>query len=219
MLVACWSVKGGSGTSVVAASLALVAARRRPSLLVDLGGDSAAILGVAEPVSGVWAWLGSVSAPAAALSRLEVDAAPGLRLLPAGPPPGAEDGDRGALFAALLGADTRTVIVDVGRLGNGAGGAESVRARIAAAAPVSLLVLRPCYLALRRAVTAAIRPSAVVLVSEPGRALGRSDVEHVLGVPVRAEITVDPAVSRAVDAGLLATRLPRALERALRDAA
>jgi hypothetical protein len=56
-------------------------------------------------------------------------------------------------------------------------------------------------------------------VREPGRALTRRDVEEVLGVPVRAEVDVDPAVARAVDAGLLASRLPRALERGLRNAA
>ncbi len=70
-----------------------------------------------------------------------------------------------------------------------------------------------------RALAAPLRPSGVVLVSEPGRALGAKDVEDVLGVPVRAEVTVEAAVARAVDAGLLASRLPRSLERALRRAA
>ena len=59
----------------------------------------------------------------------------------------------------------------------------------------------------------------MILVSEPGRALGAGDVEDVLGVPVRAEVAVEPSVARAVDAGLLTTRLPRSLERALRRAA
>src|SRR2546426_1176908 len=72
---------------------------------------------------------------------------------------------------------------------------------LAAAAGLSLLVLRPCYLALRRAIAAPLRPSGVVLVNEPGRSLGRADVEDLLGVPVRAEIDVDPSVARAVDAG------------------
>jgi hypothetical protein len=64
-----------------------------------------------------------------------------------------------------------------------------------------------------------VRPSGVVLDTEPGRSLVRRDVEYVLGAPVRAEIELDPLVARAVDAGLLATRLPRGLHRALRDAA
>ena len=87
---------------------------------------------------------------------------------------------------------------------------------VAAGAEVSLLVLRPCYLVLRRALAAPVRPSGVVLVTEPRRALGRRDVEEVLGVPVRAEISLDDGVARTVDAGLLARRVPRLLERALR---
>ena len=39
MFVACWSVKGGSGTTVVSAALALsIAATGRDALLVDLAG-------------------------------------------------------------------------------------------------------------------------------------------------------------------------------------
>jgi hypothetical protein len=67
-----------------------------------------------------------------------------------------------------------------------------------------------------RALGAPVRPSGVVLVSEPRRALGRRDIEDVLGVPVAAEIALDDAVARSVDAGLLARRVPRVLERALR---
>ena len=47
----------------------------------------------------------------------------------------------------------------------------------------------------------------------------RALVEDYLGAPVVAEVGVEPAVARAVDAGLLATRLPRSLERALGRAA
>jgi hypothetical protein len=57
------------------------------------------------------------------------------------------------------------------------------------------------------------------LVDEPGRGLGQRDVEHALGVPVEAIVSLDPSVSRAVDAGLLASRLPRVMTRALRRAA
>lgn len=59
----------------------------------------------------------------------------------------------------------------------------------------------------------------MVLLAEPGRALGPADLEECLGVPVTAEVAVDPAVARAVDAGLLATRLPRRLSRDLARAA
>ena len=116
-------------------------------------------------------------------------------------------------LAAALAAHGSTVVVDCGSPG------DPVGSTIAAAAGLSLLVLRPCYLALRRALAAPIRPSGVVLVSEPRRSLTSRDVEEVLGVPVRAEVAWDPAVARCVDAGLLGGRVPRALERALRRAA
>ena len=117
------------------------------------------------------------------------------------------------VLASILLGDARTVVADCGV--GPVGAARSV----AAAASISLLVVRPCYVALRRALAAPLRPSGVILVSEPGRALGAVDVEDVLDVPVRAEVAVEPSVARAVDAGLLTTRLPRSLERALRRAA
>jgi hypothetical protein len=118
----------------------------------------------------------------------------------------------GERLAAALGGDG-PVVVDC------SSGSEPAGLALAGAASLSLLVLRPCYLALRRALAAPIRPSGVVLVSEPGRSLGRVDVEQVLGVPVRAKVAWDPTVARCVDAGLLGRRVPRGLERALRAAA
>lgn len=66
-----------------------------------------------------------------------------------------------------------------------------------------LVVRGPCYLALRCAVEAPWRPDGVVVVSEPGRALGDSDVAEVLGVDVVARVGVDADVARRIDAGLL----------------
>ena len=60
MLVACWSAKGGAGTSVVAAALAVLAGRRSPhgAVLADLAGVGPALLGVPEPDSpGLTGWL------------------------------------------------------------------------------------------------------------------------------------------------------------------
>ena len=214
MLVACWSVKGGSGTTVVAAALSLILARSSPEgvLVADLGGDVPAALGMPEPSGpGVAAWLAAEDTVAPeALGQLEIDGPPGLRLLPRGagplPPVGGE-----RLAGALAGRGH--AVVDCGSRG------EPAALALAGCATLSLLVLRPCYLALRRALAAPIRPSGVVLVHEPRRSLGRQDVEDVLGVPVRAQVAWDPAVARCVDAGLLAGRVPRALERALRSAA
>lgn len=71
----------------------------------------------------------------------------------------------------------------------------------------------PCYLALRALTLAG--PSSVdglVLITEPGRALGARDVEGVIGRPIVTEVPVDAAVARGVDAGcLLDGRLPRSL--------
>ena len=59
MVTVCWSPKGGSGTTVVAASLALVLAQREGgALLVDLAGDVPAALGMPEPSGqGAVDWL------------------------------------------------------------------------------------------------------------------------------------------------------------------
>jgi hypothetical protein len=216
VLITCWSAKGGSGTTVVAASLAVLLARSAPegALFVDLTGDGAAVLGVSEPIGpGVGDWLAATDVDAAGLDRLAVPIDDSLALLPRGTCGAPVATDRIAELGSVLGGGSRPVIVDAGL------GADEVGGALATVAAVSLLVLRPCYLALRRAVAAPFRPSGVVLVREPGRALTRRDVEAVLGVPVRAEVDVDPAIARAVDAGLLTARLPRGLERALRDAA
>ena len=50
---------------------------------------------------------------------------------------------------------------------------------------------------------------------EPGRSITGREVERVLGVPVLAEVPYDPAIARAVDAGLLLARLPVTLARPL----
>ena len=97
-MITCWSAKGGSGTSVVAAALAVLLARRpQGALLVDLCGDQPALLGCREPQGhGVRDWLVSATdTPPDALGRLEMDVVTGLRLLPTG-----SGGDVGARHPA-----------------------------------------------------------------------------------------------------------------------
>jgi MinD-like ATPase involved in chromosome partitioning or flagellar assembly len=221
LLIACWSPKGGSGTTVVAATLGLLLAEelRGGAVVADLEGDVPIVLGIADPPSdrGLRQWLAaSADVGVDAVRRLLVPAdAPGLSVLPAGAAGaagGAGDGRADDLVTALSGLGP-PVVCDCGTL------RDDAEVSVAAGATLSLCVVRPCYVALRRALRAPVRPSGVVLVTEPGRSLGRRDVESVLGAPVRAEIELDPLVARAVDAGLLATRLPRGLHRALRDAA
>lgn len=242
MLVSCWSTKGGAGTTVVAAALALLAAGppRPPlgarltrgaataptpgALLADLTGDAAVALGapgaaLAATGNGIAGWLAAAPEVAAdAIARLEQPVGDGLAVLPRGAGP--LDPRAADLLAALLDQDPRVVVADCGRLGPpDDGGHNAAGAALAAGAARSLLVLRPCFLALRRAAVAPLRPTGVVLVAEDGRALGARDVEACLGVPVVAEVRVRDDVARAVDAGLLLTRFPRSLAEDLRGVA
>jgi hypothetical protein len=198
---------------VVAAALALVLSQRHPTLLIDLGGDSPAALGIAEPHGpGIAEWFASATADSAALSRLAVDATEVLQLTPrgSGALPPSDDPQWQRLGTAIAALDA-TIVIDAGT-----GVPPSA---LATAATQSLLVTRPCYLSLRRAVAAGLHPTGIVLIDEPGRALTARDVERSLGAPVVAELQYDPAVARAVDAGLLASRLPRSLAHSLKSAA
>jgi hypothetical protein len=223
VVVACWSPKGGSGTTVIAASLARILASASASgvLFVDLGGDAAAALGSPEPTGpGLAEWLQvGDDVPADGLARIEHALFPDLALVTRGSGP-LENAARAEVLAAVLAADRRPVVIDCARVGGPDGGDASEVGRVlAASATHSLLVVRPCYLGLRRATTTSFRPSGVVVVNERGRALEPADIEDVLGVPVVAVVDHDVAVGRAVDAGLLGTRVPAALRRALRRAA
>ena len=221
MLISCWSAKGGAGTTVVVAALGVLLARAGPAgaAVADLAGDLPAALGLPDPGGpGLAGWLtAGAEVPADGLGRLEVPVRPGLALLPrgSGPLPPA----RADVLCSLLHADPRPVVTDCGLLSAAGPGDGDVAVAVAAHATHSLLVLRPCFLALRRAVAAPIRPSGVVLVAEESRSITPADIEEALGVPVKARVRVTPQVARAVDAGLLAARLPRSLERDLRDAA
>ncbi|MDD9368506.1 MAG: hypothetical protein PV358_00180 [Acidimicrobiales bacterium] len=225
VLVACWSVKGGAGTTVVAASLALLLARDTVAgvVLADLAGDAPAVLGLAEPASpGLAGWLAAgPRVPADALARIEVEAAPGLGLLPRGD--GDLQADGAGVVAALLDRSARPAVVEGGRLAHPAHGADSSTGSMAATAIIgrahhSLLVTRPCYIALRRASQSPLRPTGVVIVNEPGRVLSSADVQGVIRAPIVAQVELDPKVARLVDAGLLSGRLPHSLA-PLRDAA
>ncbi len=216
MYTLCWSAKGGSGTTVVAAALALLSARSRPTLLVDLGGDLPAALGLAEPRGpGVGDWLASPHATPDRLAALAVEVTADLHLVPAGslghagPAAGAgvlDDVQAERLAHACIDA-ALDVVVDAGPHG---------RHRVLhACADRSLLVVRPCYLALRRALQSAAAPTGFVLVHDPARSYTSTDVHRIIGAPMLAEVPWDPAIARTVDAGCLVTRPPQALVRPL----
>ncbi len=208
MITLCWAAKGGSGTTVVAASLALAQSRR--TLLVDLSGDVPSVLGLHDgDRPGVLDWLRS-TAPTTRLGALELAAGPACTVLPAGAA-GAVASARWSELAQWLRVSGRTVVIDAGTGTPPSDLVEAVDQR--------WLVTRACYLALRAATRQTVRPSGIVLVNEPGRALRRADVESALGTPIVAELDVEPAIARAVDAGLLASRVPTGLRRALEVAA
>lgn len=207
-MIVVWSAKGGSGSTVTACAIAL-RTRHTPTTLIDLAGDVPAALGIADPAPpGVGEWLRSPTASAGDLARLAVPVVDGVLLVPLGADLPAQP-DWGRLADAL--ADLDGAIVDAGHRVPG-------EALLRASAQ-SLLVTRNCYISLKRAVAVAGHATGVVLVAEPGRPLGRRDVEATLGCRVVAEIPVDPAVGRAVDAGLLRARLPLTLASPLRSVA
>lgn len=214
MLLVLWSPKGGSGTSVVAASVALEASARSTTCLVDLGGDQHSILGLppappwpGPPIDGLAGWLAyGPSSPTEWLDDLMLPVVPGLSILPRGT--GALDDatpEAGAALGVAL-RDGVPAVVDA------ASPAPAVRA-IVDVADQALLVVRPCYLALRRAVAdpRLAQSAGAVLVDEPGRVLDADDVAAVLDVPVIGRFPVRPEIARAVDAGVLRDRLPAAL--------
>ena len=231
MLTVLWSPKGGVGVSVVAAALAVAKAESlspdlaadpvpavRPDahvLLVDTCGDLPSVLGVARPTGpGLREWAATPERDPLALARLVVPVVDGLRLLPAGDGPPLTHDSVGPLLDALRGTAAE-VLVDVGVVRR-CGGVDPL-VEVVAAADHSLMVVRPCYLALRAGVASEERPDGIVVVEEPGRALVSRDVADVLAAPVMATVPLDSAVARAVDAGVLARRVPRVLAHALKD--
>jgi len=79
---------------------------------------------------------------------------------------------------------------------------------------VNVLVVKPCYLALRRAVglSTVCKPDTVLLYEDnDSRAIRPVDVEAAVGCKISYIMRHDPAIARTVDAGLLSARTPRPL--------
>ena len=87
-MIVCWSVKGGSGTTVVASTLALVHAAQssRGALIVDLAGDVPAVLGLAEPTGiGASEWLAQPEKSARmSLQSIAIQATANLQMISRG---------------------------------------------------------------------------------------------------------------------------------------
>jgi hypothetical protein len=188
----------------VAAALALCSGA--DSLLIDLDGELPAALGVPEPSGqGLSDWFAS-DAPAGAVVDLAIDVAPSTRLVPRGPESIPRDSERWPVLRSFLAGSTFESVVDAGC------GEPPAALRVEQVR--GLLVTRPCYLALLRA-SRLPRPDGIVLVAEHGRSLTSADVARSIGAPVVARIPIDPAIARAVDAGLLAARLPSSMLKSL----
>ena len=201
-----WGAKGGVGTTTVAATIAL--SDPRPTTLIDLDGDLPALLGLPEPTGpGLTDWLATTES-AAALDELTLEVGPTTRVLPRGGQPLTDSPDRWHGLTRWAEAHG-PVVVDAGT------GRPSPHVTDGAN---KVLVTRACYLALRRAIAEPRDVDGVILVTEQGRALHSRDVEAALGARVIAEVPVDPSIARAIDAGLLASRIPRTLQRNLEPA-
>lgn len=209
MFIVCWSPKGGSGTSVIAASLALrLATDSNETLLVDAIGDLGLVLGMPRgETEGLSDWLAApADVSADALSLLEVSVAERLSLLTAGTTLQEPcEGERIGLAAELLSRSARTVVVDAGSRG--------VPDHWLVAAARSVMMVRCCYLGITAAMSHQVpKGSSIVVIEEPGRALRLRDVEAVFRGHKVMAVPWDPAVARAVDSGLLVHRMPRSLQ-------
>ncbi len=203
------SPKGGSGTSVVAASLAIVSSSSCPTLLVDLAGDQAAIMGLPEPPVGLNDWANGMTHRE--FNEILITCKDNLQLAPSGSS-AVEIFSTSAwanLARELMQRESNgfNIIIDFGRV--------ELPLAFQKLACTHYMVTRPCYLSLRRAVNTEQKFSGVIVVQEHGRVLTTSDVESVMKLKCVAEIPNSSDISRRVDSGLLKSRLPSPLQSAL----
>ena len=209
MLMVLSSVRGGVGTSVVSAAIAVLAARdqSRPTYLVDLAGDQTDIFGLAQADIGLDDWTTRADRR---LTDLAVDIDPQLRLVPSRTALDSTESLDGLVTALEQRRHDTHVVIDAGRL--------DLSDPFRELRPTHLLVIRPCYLALRATVSSSRTWDGLVVVRPPDRVLTTRDVVNVTGLPAIAEVDMSADVARAVDAGVFGSRLPGGLERSLRPA-
>ncbi|MDQ3643161.1 MAG: hypothetical protein M3450_17275, partial [Actinomycetota bacterium] len=176
--------RGGQGTTTVATVIAAFAARHRQTTLVSTRPDDVcALTGTLTPPK----WF----SPTLICPNMSVAAAR---------QPADSSGDHS-------GQDDASVVVsDLGRLSDLS---DDQAGHHHADACRWLVVRGPCYVSLRAAIDHPWRPDGIVLLVEPGRPLSGADVTDVLGAPIVAQVPVEAAVARAIDAGLLLARLDR----------
>jgi hypothetical protein len=187
MIITLSSPKPGNGVTVTAALLALTASATQHTTIIDLAGDQLPALGETDD------------------SHRQIEVTADLTVIDATNDTTAEQHQQ------IIDCETRgdLVIVDAGR-------ADHPIHDLLHGDTRRVWVMRCCYLTLRRAVTATPRPDEIIMIREPQRALNQRDIEQAVGVKVTTVIDLDPGIARAVDAGLLAARLPRRAGAALR---
>lgn len=194
------SPKGGNGTTVTAAAYALLSAHRNVrTVIVDLCGDIPAVLGMPEPNgTGANEWLSeSASGGSSSLMSCGIEAEPNLLVIPRGSQ-FVEGEPRWAALATFITESPHNVVVDAG--------VTALPTALRECGATIATVVRPCYLTLRRGVTLP-RPVTAYIVNEEGRALTVNDVVHVLGASNHTVVPHSAAIARAVDAGLLSSRV------------
>ena len=202
-ITALYATKGGQGVTTAAALGVLTAHAGHRTLLVDTGHDLDAVLGL--PDNTDQPGLAEYVEPASRITLADITTpvTRNLDIVSRGTAPIVFSTHTYGLLVGGLGHYDH-VIIDT--TDNAYAWTLHVDHRV--------LVTRPCYLALRRS-TITPRPTHVVLVNEPGRALDAKDVEAVTAVPVTATVPYGLNIARNIDAGLLNTRLPRSLTRSL----
>ncbi len=193
------SPKGGNCTTVTATAYALLmAAQGTNTVLIDLCGDVPAAAGMAEPTTpGVNDWLSESSlSDAQALVTLGTPFDNGLVVVHRGSS-FVEGQPRWSDLANAITTLPMNIVIDAG--------ITFLPDELRRAVTHVTMVVKPCYLSLRRA-SRMQRPTQLFVVCEESRALTIKDVGHVLGMPVTCEIPYTSAISRAVDAGMLPSR-------------
>ena len=193
------SPKGGNCTTVTATAYALLmAARGTHTVLIDLCGDVPAAAGMAEPTTpGINDWLSeSSTSDAQTLVTLGTPFDNGLVIVHRGSS-FVEGQPRLSDLANAITTLPMNIVIDAGTT--------FLPDELRRAVTHVTMVVKPCYLSLRRA-SRMQRPTQLFVVCEESRALTIKDVGHVLGMPVTCEIPYTSAISRAVDAGMLPSR-------------
>jgi MinD-like ATPase involved in chromosome partitioning or flagellar assembly len=225
VVIAGWSTKGGSGTTVTCTAIALALMRPdQTGVIIDLGGEHSGDVGSlvgcsTQPRSGLTDWLiADTTVPPSALAELLQDRVQ-PRVLSVGhhradiTNPSAEQSIETTqrLQDALhwLVDTYGFVVLDLGSH------TDWLADTASSLADASLLILRPCSLSVRASVNSTRRVVGAVIVGDGSRSLLQADIEGLLGVPVLTHIKSHPAIADAVDSGRFSKGVPREMKRSI----